>query len=48
MVDKTILISADIEIGNSTSKLELDKKLAKAILMYQQFKNEIRANTSFG
>ena len=47
MVDETILTSADIEIAKSTSKLELDKKLAKAILMYHQFRNQIRANISF-
>ena len=47
MVDETILTSADIEISKSTSKLELHKKLAKAILMYHQFRNQIRANTSF-
>ena len=48
MVDETILTSADIEIAKSTSKIELAKKLSKAILMYQQFRNQIRANTSFG
>jgi len=44
MVHKTILISGDIEIANVTSKLALDKMITKVILMYHQFRNQIRVH----
>lgn len=48
MCSAPVLNNSDFEVSDSISKSDLNKKVAKAILVYHQFKGEIRANISYG
>ena len=43
-----VISDKDFEYSDSTSKKDIDKKVAKALFLYKSFENQVRSTISFG